>query len=152
MDIEKRVSNLENLVNGLIKNLNNRQYYTDADVAGARKNITDLDQKVEDAVFPEWNPDGYSYFAGERVSYNGNLYRCIQAHTSQADWAPDTAVSLWVAISNPAEEWPEWKQPTGSHDAYNKGDKVSHLEKHWISDVDANVWEPGVYGWSEAEG
>ena len=48
-----------------------------------------------------------------------------------------------------AIEFPEWRQPTGAHDAYSKGDKVSHNGKHWVSDVDGNVWEPGVYGWSE---
>lgn len=113
-----------------------------------------LDNKVDEVVgeiFPEWNPDGYDYFAGERVKYNGLLYRCIQAHKSQADWTPDTAVSLWVTIDDPAIEWPEWKQPAGAHDAYMKGDKVSHNEKHWISDIDNNVYEPSVYGWSEAE-
>ena len=50
----------------------------------------------------------------------------------------------------PAEEWPEWSQPLGAHDAYSKGAKVSHNGKHWISDLDANVWEPGQYGWTEA--
>ena len=49
------------------------------------------------------------------------------------------------------EEWPEWVQPTGAHDAYNTGDKVTHNGVKYISDVDANVWEPGVYGWSEAD-
>ena len=58
--------------------------------------------------------------------------------------------SLWVGISDPAEEWPEWSQPVGSTDAYAKGAKVSHNGKHWTSDVDANVWEPGAYGWTEA--
>ena len=81
---------------------------------------------------------------------DGKLYKCLQAHTSQADWTPDTAVSLWVSISDPAEEWPEWSQPLGAHDAYSKGAKVSHNGKHWISDLDANVWEPGQYGWTEA--
>lgn len=116
--------------------------------------INVLDKKVDTAVeemFPAWNPDGYDYFAGEKVKYNGLIYRCIQNHKSQADWAPDTAVSLWVETSDPAIEWPEWKQPAGAHDAYNKGDKVSHLDKHWVSDIDANVYEPSVYGWTEAE-
>lgn len=110
-----------------------------------------LDTKINEAVFPAWDPDGYSYFAGEKVTYNEKYYRCIQAHTSQADWTPDAAVSLWVSTSDPAEEFPEWKQPTGAHDAYNKGDKVSHNDKHWTSDIDANVYEPSVYGWSEVE-
>ena len=82
---------------------------------------------------------------------NGKLYRCIQGHKSQADWAPDVAVSLWVTTSDPSEEYPEWKQPAGSHDAYQKGDKVSHNDKHWTSDVDNNVWEPSVYGWTEVD-
>lgn len=88
-----------------------------------------------------------------RVAYyldNGTLYKCVQAHTSQADWTPDTASSLWSKTSDPAEEWPEWSQPVGAHDAYSKGAKVSHKEKHWISTVDSNVWEPGVYGWEES--
>ena len=81
--------------------------------------------------------------------HNGALYRCLSDHTSQADWTPDTAPSLWVGISDPAEEWPKWGQPVGAHDSYNTGDKVSHDGKHWISNTDGNVWEPGVYGWTE---
>lgn len=94
-----------------------------------------------------------NYTVGQIRRYtDGKLYKCLQAHTSQADWTPDTAVSLWVSISDPAEEWPEWSQPLGAHDAYSKGAKVSHNGKHWISDLDANVWEPGQYGWTEAPG
>ena len=99
-------------------------------------------------LFPMWALKDYA--VGDRVQYEGNLYKCIQAHTAQADWAPDTAVSLWVKVDDPSIEWPEWRQPTGAQDAYAMGDKVSHNGKHWISDVDSNVWEPGVYGWSEA--
>lgn len=91
-----------------------------------------------------------AYTTGQiRRHTDGKLYKCLQAHTSQADWTPDTAVSLWVSISDPAEEWPEWSQPVGAHDAYAKDAKVSHGGKHWTSNVDANVWEPGVYGWTE---
>lgn len=112
-----------------------------------------LSEKLDSAIenmFPEWSGDSYEYFAGEKATYKDGLYRCIQSHTSQADWTPDTAVSLWVSISDPSVEWPEWKQPTGAHDAYAKGDKVSHNDKHWVSDIDANVYEPGVYGWTES--
>ena len=77
------------------------------------------------------------------------LYRCLQDHTSQADWTPDAASSLWKATADPAEEWPAWSQPQGAHDAYAKGAKVLHSGKRWTSDVDNNVWEPGVYGWTE---
>ena len=149
MDIYTRVDNLEKLVNALIEGINNNKFYTDADIDGVRQNISDVETTMTESIYPQWDSNGYSYFAGEKVSYNDKYYRCIQSHTSQADWTPDTAVSLWVSISDPQEEWPEWVQPTGAHDAYAKGDKVSHLDKHWVSDIDANVYEPSVYGWSE---
>ena len=100
-------------------------------------------------LFDDWDPNGMSYSVGDKVQYNDLLYKCLQAHTSQASWDPVSAVSLWVRIDNPAEEWPEWRQPLGAHDAYSKGYKVSHNGKHWTSDVDNNTWEPGVYGWTE---
>ena len=95
-------------------------------------------------LFPMWTI-GRAYAVDDRVQYGGALYKCVQAHTSQADWTPDATPALWVAVS--IEEYPEWVQPTGAHDAYNKGDKVTHNGKTWVSDVDNNVWEPGVYGW-----
>lgn len=100
-------------------------------------------------LFAEWAYP-VAYTAGQLRRYNGTLYKCVQAHTSQADWTPDTAASLWSVAADPAEEWPAWSQPVGAHDAYAKGDKVSHNGKHWASNVDSNVWEPGVYGWTEA--
>ena len=108
--------------------------------------LPDEEAETVTALFPDWE-DGKAYAVGDRVKYNGLLYKCVQAHTSQADWTPDVVPALWVRTST--EEWPEWIQPTGAHDAYNKGDKVSHNEKHWVSDIDANVYEPGVYGWTE---
>ena len=90
------------------------------------------------------------YKTGNIRAHGGKLYRCLQNHTSQETWTPDAAPSLWVGISDPAEEWLAWSQPGGSTDAYAKGAQVSHNGKHWTSDVDANVWEPGVYGWTEA--
>ena len=100
-------------------------------------------------LFAEWAYP-VAYTVGQLRRYNGTLYKCVQAHTSQADWTPDTAASLWSVAADPAEEWPAWSQPVGAHDAYAKGDKVSHNGKHWASNVDSNVWEPGVYGWTEA--
>ena len=90
-------------------------------------------------AFPKWEV-GKEYVKDERIRYNDVLYKALQNHTSQADWTPDVAVSLYVKVS--IEEWPEWVQPTGAHDAYNMGDKVSHNEKHWESLIDANVYEP----------
>lgn len=97
-------------------------------------------------LYPVWAV-GIAVAKDSRYQFNGKLYKCIQAHTTQADWTPDVTPALWVMVS--LEEWPDWIQPAGAHDAYAKGDKVTHNSKKWISDVDANVWEPGVYGWTE---
>lgn len=101
-------------------------------------------------VFAAWAYP-VNYKVGNIRQYSGKLYKCLQDHTSQEAWTPDTAPSLWVAVSDPAEEWPEWVQPVASTDAYPQGAKVTHSGKRWTSDVAANVWEPGVYGWTEAE-
>ena len=97
-------------------------------------------------LFPMWAIGG-AYAVDDRVQHGGILYKCVQAHTSQADWTPDATPALWVVVT--VEEWPEWIQPTGAHDAYSKDSKVTHNGKKWISSYDANVWEPGVYGWEE---
>ena len=90
-----------------------------------------------------------AYKKGNIRRYGSDLYRCNQDHTSQADWTPAAAAALWSKIGDPTEEWREWSQPVGAHDAYDAGAKVSHNGKHWTSDVASNVWEPGVYGWTE---
>lgn len=110
--------------------------------------LTDSEAFDVAELFPMWKTDT-AYQTGDRVQYDGKLYKCLQGHTSQADWTPDTAVSLWVEVADPAIEFPPWKQPQGAHDAYMSGDKCSHNEKHWISEADNNIWEPGVYGWRE---
>ena len=97
-------------------------------------------------LFPMW-AIGRDYAAGDRVQYGGALYKCVQAHTSQADWTPDATPALWVVVS--IDEYPEWVQPTGAHDAYNTGDKVSYNGKHYVCTIDGNAYAPGVYGWKE---
>ena len=97
-------------------------------------------------LFPLWQDDA-DYKVGDRIRYEDVLYKCVQAHTSQPSWTPDITPALWTEVS--IDEFPEWKQPTGAQDAYRIGDKVSHLEKHWINTLDYNVYEPSVYGWDE---
>lgn len=103
------------------------------------ENATDEEALDNILAFPKWEVD-HIYFMDERIRYNDVLYKVLQQHKSQEDWTPDIAVSLYVRVS--IEGWPEWVQPTGAHDAYNIGDKVSHNEKHWVSLIDANVYEP----------
>ena len=113
--------------------------------------LSDTEALEAVSLFPAW-ASGKSYAAGDRVKYNGKLYKCLQAHASQADWTPTAAPSLWakVLIPDPGTI-PEWEQPESTN-PYMAGDKVTHNGKTWVSDIDNNVWEPGVYGWSEYDG
>ena len=110
--------------------------------------LTDEDALQAVELFPQWVTD-HAYVVNERLQYNGVLYRVVQAHTSQADWTPDITPALFVVVS--LDEWPEFVQPTGAHDAYNKGDKVTFEGKHYISLIDGNVYSPAAYpaGWQE---
>ena len=103
-------------------------------------------------IFAPWEAE-HDYARGDRVRYGGRLYRLIpETHHSQADWTPDLTPAVWARVDDPAEEWPAWVQPLAAEDAYPAGAKVSHNGKRWVnSHGDGNVWEPGVYGWSEAE-
>lgn len=112
--------------------------------------IDDVTASEQSMLFATWVP-GVNYTVGQMRQYNGVLYKCVQAHTSQTGWEPPTAASLWAITSDPAEEWPAWSQPLGAHDSYSIGAKVTHNGTHYISTVDNNVWEPGVYGWDPAE-
>lgn len=117
----------------------------------ASASLDDTNALIAPELFAWWKADT-EYAVGDRRRDRETefLYKCVQAHTSQQGWEPHNVPALWARVANPEEEWPEWIQPTGAQDAYAKDAKVSHNEKHWISSVDANVWEPGVYGWNEA--
>ena len=110
----------------------------------ASSTMTDMNALTAVELFPMWKT-ATEYDVGVRVQYEGKLYKCVQAHTSQTDWTPDATRALWVVVS--IEEFPEWVQPTGAHDAYNIGDKVSYNGQRYICTTDANVYAPGVYGW-----
>lgn len=107
-------------------------------------------------MFPKWednigltvtNDDLSKGF--DRYQHNGELYKVVQATTFQTQYEPGAEGTSSIFVKVSLEEWPEWVQPAGTHDAYNAGDKVTHNGKKWVSNSDANVWEPGVYGWSE---
>lgn len=114
----------------------------------ATESLPDEDALEAVELFPIWATDT-AYTAYERVSYADKLYRCVQSHTSQADWTPDATPALWTEIAKPSEI-PVWKQPTGAQNAYMKGDKVyypTHNDPVYESEIDNNVWEPTTYGW-----
>ena len=112
--------------------------------------LSDEDALSVAAMYPTWiSKLGKQVSVGERLWYNDKLYKVIQAHTTQEDWTPDTVPGLYTEIS--IVEWPEWKQPLGSEDAYMIGDKVTFNGVHYVSLIDYNVYSPIEYpaGWEE---
>ena len=121
-------------------------------IDGAGAALTDAQAVTYKLIYPQWSGNRISYAIGDRLQYDGSLYKCVQAHTSQEDWTPTAAPSLWAKVLIPVPGTiPEWEQPDSTN-PYMAGDKVKHNGKTWVSDIDNNVWEPGVYGWSEYDG
>lgn len=110
-------------------------------VVTLRDVVTDEQALSAPSLYPKWK-EGASYRVGERVFYNDTLYKVLTDHTSQADWTPDAAPSLFaeVLIVDPSVV-PEWVQPDSTN-GYSTGDKVMHNGEKWVSLVDDNVWEP----------
>lgn len=99
-------------------------------------------------LVPHWKA-GMPYAQGFRVQHGGVIYRCLTAHTAIESWNPMDAPSLWAEVLIPdANVIPDWKQPESTN-PYQMGDRVRHQGKIWISVVEHNTWEPGVYGWEE---
>ena len=106
--------------------------------------LSDEDALAVAALFATWSSKiGEMVSAGERLWYDGKLYKVLQPHTVQEDWTPDVSASLFVEIS--IEEWPDYVQPTGTQDAYNTGDRVTFSEHHYICKMDNCVWSPADY-------
>ena len=115
----------------------------------AAQSLTDAEAITATCLHPKWNGNSVQYTAGQRVQYENTLYTVLQNHTSQAEWKPTAAPSLFAKVLIPDPTViPEWEQPESTN-PYAKGDKVTHNGKTWVSDIDGNVWEPGVYGWTE---
>ena len=101
-------------------------------------------------LYPVWKVE-VDYAVGDRVLYEDVLYKVLQDHTSQETWTPDVSVSLFAKVLIPdGVVIPEWEQPDSTN-PYKAGDKVSHNDKIWVSVIENNIWEPGIYGWTEIE-
>ena len=111
--------------------------------------LDDADAVKVQALYDEWSGDGVEYAVGDRVRFQGILCKCLQAHTSQADWAPNAAPSLWSLILPGQEgsgvEIGIWQQP-GSTNGYSTGDRVIYNGHLWESTQNDNVWKPGDVG------
>ena len=115
--------------------------------------LNEEDALIIASVYPEWDGNSKPYKTGAWVKYgeddmgDARLYQVLQDHTSQPQWTPDTANSLYKRVGVSADGTPKWVQPVGATDAYAKGDIVEYNGKKYISTIDANVWSPDTYGW-----
>ena len=120
--------------------------------------LTDEQAMAVATVYPAWTVNT-AYAVGDIISYGTNgvgdpqLYKVVQAHTSQAQWTPDAVPSLYDAFGLDESGYPLWAQPSGAHDAYNVGDIVNYNGKLYKSTINGNVWAPDVYpaGWELVE-
>lgn len=117
-------------------------------IVKASASLTDADAVKAKELYDRWAA-GMAVEVNDRLVYADRLYRVTQAHTTQEGWEPDKVPAMFVVVS--LDEWPEFVQPTGAHDAYKKGDKVTFEGKHYISLIDGNVYSPTAYpaGWQE---
>lgn len=120
--------------------------------------LTDEQRESINNIYPTWAVDT-AYTEGDVVNYDNNLYKVVQSHTSQADWKPSATPAIYTPYLNVTVETDEgeveiindYKQPTGGHDAYQKGDKIMFNGKTYVSTIDNNVYSPTDYpqGWAE---
>ena len=117
------------------------------DLINLRDSLTDDVALTAVSVYPQWNGNNEEYKVGQRVNYNGTLYKILQDHISQEGWTPTDAPSLFAKVLIPnADVIPEWEQPSSTNH-YMKGDKVTYNGKTYESTIDNNVWSPDTYGW-----
>ena len=113
--------------------------------------LDDTDALEAIQLFPTWSPEHGTYNVGDKVQYDGSLYKCLQQHIAQIGWTPTTAVSLWAKVLIPDENViPDWEQP-GSTNPYMAGNKVRYNGIVYESLIDNNLWSPEAYpaGWRE---
>lgn len=121
--------------------LTNKQKSMAAYIRGTRATAP---AKIADA-----NPQFYEpWEAGKSVSigdrrrddFNGLVYE-VYASAGDNLYPPHQVPAVWERVWE--EEFPDWVRPTGSHDAYDTGEKVEHAGEKWISNIDGNTTEPG---------
>ena len=150
-ELDEAVADVENILSeatgGAVTDEASAQEYNQA-VSSIIDTLDDASALEVSILYPIWKED-MAYYMNQRIRYDNILYKCLQDHTSLAGWEPTNAPSLWakVVIEDPNVIY-EWVQPDNAN-PYMTGDKVSHNDKIWVSIVDNNVWEPGVYGWEE---
>ena len=145
----KMMSMKDDLLYAMLKGENTEPIITNYSVSLASIS-DDVAEKIPE-IFPPWDGTGKQYKTGDRVEYDGVLYKVLQDHDSQTDWTPETAPSLFAKVLTSDDGTPqEWQQPNSTN-PYMKGDKVIYDGKVYESTIDNNTWSPVDYpkGWKE---
>lgn len=127
-------------------------------ISAVRESLDDATASKHIKLFDSWQ-NAKPYTAGERIVYDGKLYKVLQGHTSQDDWTPDKAPSLFSEVLTSTvsddgtvteDDIKDWVQPDSTN-AYKTGDKVRYNGKTYESLIDNNTWSPEAYpaGWKE---
>lgn len=162
----KKVNQEQNIVLNtyIVKLVQNSTSFTNAEkeslwlLVDGFDNATIKEIELNELMYPdeddlsEWNT-GMDYVIGDKFVYENKIYKVVQNHKSQSDWLPCNVPALYVVVGRKeqATEIKDWKQPVGSHDAYNINDLVRFDGKTHKSLINGNVWSPTAYpaGWEK---
>ena len=106
------------------------------------------------ALFPTWASkvqEGKEVPAGQRLWYDGRLWKVISPHTPLANWTPDVSPSLFVEVS--IEEIRDITDPIPAEYPFMRGELGRWKDHIYESNIDNNVWTPDAYpaGWTLRE-
>lgn len=94
------------------------------------------------SLFPRWTPE-WTGKAGTILFDEGALYKSIHDIGPGQNTKPSETPAMWTRVADPTEEWPQWVQPIGAHDAYPIGAKCRDGGRKWLNSMEANVYRPG---------
>lgn len=129
--------------------------YIKSDLSEEEK--TSLEELAREKAKPENSYASFQTQIDELYSELNTLKLTVEANAQGMSALKETVEELGGAITEPkipvAEEYPEYKQPTGAHDAYKVGDKITFNEKKYICKLYNCVWSPAEYpqGWKLIE-
>lgn len=123
------------------------------DIEAVGEILTDDQALDNQLIYPTWATDT-AYATGDRVRSAEKLWKCLQGHTSQEGWEPESTPAMWVEIAKPGE-YREIKDGMLPTEAFALGEIGWYQTKDnlWKSLIDNNIYTPEAYadGWEKVE-
>lgn len=98
------------------------------------------------AFYDEWSGKGVKYTKGQWLRYGDDFAYVEQDHTSQEDWTPEAAPSLYTIFKLAPDGIRIWEQPTRAENAFDTGERCHYPDADgevWVSKIDGNTTVPG---------